>query len=173
MKPPIKFGLLFGITSVVITLLKYLINRELIFDTTISLVTGFGLSILFIILAIRADRGEDGGYSLGDGLKAGFITYAIGTLIGIIFTYILTNIIDPQLIQDGMAYTLKVTQSVMTKTADLMGLDEAQKAEMLAETIEAAKVNPFTPAKLMLSWVMNLIGGLVIALIAGAIMKRD
>lgn len=173
MRPPIKFGLIYGVTSIVLTLLKYVIKRELIFDTTMGLVTGFGLAILFVILAIRADRGEESGYSLGDGLKAGFITYAIGTLIATIFTYVLTNIIDPQLIQDGMAYTLKVTESMLNGTADLMGLDEAQKAEMLAEASKAAEVNPFTPAKLMIGWVMNLIGGLILALITAAIMKRD
>ncbi len=173
MKPFVKYGLLLFLVSAILTFLKYFVNREWLFDTTIGMITGTVLSILFVVLAIRADRADDGGYSLGDGLKTGFLTYAIGTFLGLILMYVLMNFIDPQLIVEAQEYTIRVTENMLEKTANIMGIDDATKAEMIAEATKASKeTNPFSIGNIALSYIFSLVFGLIIALIAAAIMKR-
>lgn len=173
MSTPVKYGLYYFLVSTGITLALYLVDRNLFFNTWISLVTGFGLSILFIYLAIKEDRNDEGGYTLAEGLKVGIITYAIGTFLGVVFTYILTNFIDPALIEEGIQFAKDIAQKSAETVANMTGMPEADKARMMAELADQEIPNPFTLSKLVLGWVMNLIGGLILSLIVAAIMKKN
>jgi hypothetical protein len=174
MTPPVKFGLYFFAASSGVTLIQYLTARDSIFNPTIGLITGIGFAILFIVLSIRADRAEEGGYTMAEGIKAGMITYGIGTLLSTIFIYLLINIIDPSLIDEAIAFTREIAEKTANTMAGFMGADETAKAEMMEEMNSQEITNPYTLGKMGISWVVGLIfPGLIIALISSAILKKN
>lgn len=171
MRPPIKYGLIFFGVSFGILLVRYFFMRESLFNTTSSSLIGLALSVLFVFLAIKEDRGGEPVYTLADGIKAGLITYAIGAALNNIALYLLVNVIDPSLIQEAIDYTIRISESMTESMAKVVGMDEAMKAEMLEEVKNNA-TNPFTAPALAFSTVISLIGGLIISLIVGAILRR-
>ena len=174
MTAPVKFGLYYFLTSTGILLIQYLAARESLFNPTIGIITSFLLPILFIVLSIKADRADEGGYTMAEGIKAGMITFGIGTFLSMIFTYVLFNIIDPALIDEGIQFAREIAEKTADTMAGLMGADEATKAEMLEEMNSQEMTNPFTIMTLGLGWVIGLIfPGLIIALISAAILKRN
>ncbi|WP_235299131.1 DUF4199 domain-containing protein [Portibacter marinus] len=174
MTEPVKYGLYYFAVSAGITLLLYLVNTNLIFNPTLSLLMSFGLPILFIILSIKADRADEPGYSMAEGIKAGMITFAIGTLLGALFTYILANVIDPTLGEKAIEFTREVAVKTAETMGGLLGADEAEKAKMVEEVGKQELPNPFSMTQLGLGWVISLIfPGLIISLIAAAILKKS
>jgi hypothetical protein len=174
MTPPVKYGLYFFLTSAAITLIQFFVARESLFSPTMGFVTGIGLAIVFIILAIREDRGGEGGYTIAEGLKAGMICYGIGTFLGVIFAFILYNYIDPTLIDEGIAFSKEIAEKTASTMGNIMGASEAQKTEMMNELAKQEIANPFTAVKLGLGWAIGLVfPGLIIALITSAVMKRS
>jgi hypothetical protein len=174
MTAPVKFGLYFFALSSGITLVQYLVARDSMLSPTIGLVTGIGFAILFIVLSIKADRSDESGYTMAEGIKAGMITYGVGTLLSAFFLYILANMIDPTLIDDVIVFQKEIAEKTADTMAGFMGADEAAKAEMMAEINAQEFTNPYTLGKLGLGWIVGLIfPGLIIALISSAILKRN
>lgn len=174
MTSPIKYGIYYFMATSGLMTVQYLINRASLFNTTLSMITGTGLSILFIVLAIKADRNDESGYTLADAVKAGMICFGVGSLLSLIYTYILFNIVDPTLITEALEYAKKVAQDAAGFVAKIGGMNEAQTAEMLAEIEKQEIPNPFTLTKLGMGWAFRLIfPGVIISLISGAIMKKD
>lgn len=174
MTAPVKYGLFFFAVSSGITLLEYLVNPELIFSPTWSTVLSFLLPIVFIVLSIRADRADEPGYSMAEGIKAGMITFAIGTLLSSVFMYILANIVDPSLGERAIEFAKEIATRTAEAMSGLMGADDADKARMLEEMEKQEIPNPFSLMQLGLGWVISLIfPGLIISLIAAAIMKKN
>lgn len=171
---PLQFGLYFFAVSSGITMIQYLVNKASIFNTTIGLITGIGLAILFVVMSIRADRADESGYTMAEGIKAGMITYGLGTLLSSIFIYLLINVIDPSLIEEAIAYTKEVAEKTANTMAGFMGADETARAEMLEEMNSQVMTNPYTIGKIGIGWIVGLIfPGLIIALISAAVLKRN
>lgn len=174
MTAPVKYGLIFFAVSSGISLIQYLINPELMFQPTLTTVLSFLLPIVFIVLSIRADRADEPGYSMAEGIKAGMITYAIGGFLSSVFIYILANIVDPSLNEQAIEFTKEFAAKTAEAMSGLMGADEAQQAQMLAELEKQEIPSPFSLGQLGLGWVIGLIfPGLIISLIAAAIMKKS
>ncbi|GLR16673.1 DUF4199 domain-containing protein [Portibacter lacus] len=174
MTPPVKYGLFFFLVSSGITLVQFLVAKESMFSPVLGMVLSIGLSILFIVLSIRADRDNEPGYTMAEGIKAGMITYGIGTLLSMAFMYVLANFIDPSLGDTAIELSKEIAAKTAETVANFGGLDEAQKAEMLSEMENQEIPNPFSIVQLGIGWVVSLIfPGLIISLIAAAIMKKN
>ena len=174
MSSPVKYGLLFFAASTILTLIQYFISQEMLFNTGIALASSIGFAILFIYLTIKEERGEESGYTIGDGIKAGMICFGLGTLLSTIFAFILFNIIDPSLIDAGIEFAQQIAEKTANTIANISGMDDSQKAEMMAEVAKQEFPNPFTAVKLGIGWVIGLIfPGIIISLIISAIMKRN
>ncbi len=174
MTAPVKYGLLFFLVSSGISIVEYFINKDLLFHPSLSMVLSIALPILFIILSIKADRADEPGYTLAEGLKAGMITYAIGTFLSTIFIYILANMIDPTLNDLAIEFAREIATKTAEAMSGFMGVDEAMQAEMMEEMSKQEIKSPFSLSSLGLGWVIGLIfPGIIISLIAAAILKKN
>lgn len=166
--PVIKNGLYYAGAVVLITSLLWLVNKNLLFSFTISFLVGLALPIIFMIMANRDRRDKQEGYlSFGEGVVASMGTYAIGSFIGIIFTWMLINYIDPSLIATQEEMAIKTAEGIV----EMFGGNE-EVMEDMREDLEGQDLNP-TLGKSLLGWIGNLlIPGLLFSLIVSAITKK-
>lgn len=173
MKTAIKFGVYYFIASALVTLIQYLINPELLFRPAVSLVLSLLVVTAFMVLLLKEEKKVTQPLTFGEGIKNTMVMYIIGSFFSIIFAYVLYNFIDPSLIERSIEYAQKIARSTAERVAEIGGLSEVDKVEMLEE-MEKQQVqsNPFTLSGLLLSWAINIIfPGLVLSLIISAIMK--
>jgi len=163
--PSVKYGVLGGFVSIIITLVLWFINPDYLLNY-VGTVTGFLVLIYFMYLAGKEARELSGGYiDFGEIFKYLFIAFVIMTLISTVFTYILYNFIDTGMIEREKEMAIKMVE----KMAAIIGSDDA-----LDETIDKIEEQDFTFSigKAIQGWVMWLIPGAIIAAIQGAIMKK-
>lgn len=174
MTAPVKFGLFYFLAASGLSLIQYLIARESLWSPSIGMISAFGFAILFIVLSIKADRADEPGYTIAEGIKAGMITFGIGTLLTSVFLYVLGNLIDPSLGDQAIEASKALAEKMATSVAGMMGADEAQQAEMLSEMSAQEFPNPYGIKNLGLGWVIGLIfPGLITALVSAAILKKN
>tara|TARA_S200000501_G_scaffold371636_1_gene415103 strand:+ start:1697 stop:2251 length:555 start_codon:yes stop_codon:yes gene_type:complete len=127
----VKAGLLVGLTSVLFTLVAYMISVETMTEWWFSLLTLVITIGLTIYLGISY-RSSIGGYiSFSESFKFSFIAMAISYVIGIIFSIVLYNVIDP-----GLAEIIK--QITVEKTVDMLE-SFGSSDEVIDATIEGVE----------------------------------
>lgn len=166
--PVIKNGLFYALASVLISLLLWMVNKALLFNTVVGILVGLALPIIFMIMANRERRDQQEGYlSFGEGIVTSLGTYAIGSFVGIVFTWVLINYIDPSLIE----LQQKVTMEASEKMLEMFGGNEEMIEEM-REKLEEDMINP-TLGQNLFGWAVSLLfPGLLFALIVAAITKK-
>ncbi len=160
--PSIKWGVYLAIASIASLLLFYLINPELIFSVNSYL--GFVITIAILVFACKEVRENSGGFaSFGEMFQTAFITFAIGSLIGVVFQYILMNFIDPGLIE----MQKEISIEAMEKMSSFIG-EEAM--EVAIEEVENS--NPTSIGKMGIGYIFMLVFGAILASIIALIMKK-
>ena len=153
-----NFGIILGLALVIYSILIYA------FDQVFNQTLGFGSYIIIIVIVFigtKKQRDESNGIlSYSKGLGTGVVISIIGTAIFAIFTYILYEIIDPDLIT-RLHY---IQEQEMIKT----GIDE--DSIKLAMTM----VKKYTNSLMMFFGVLVglSIFGIFISLITSAIIKK-
>jgi len=169
----IKWGMLYGLASVAFTMILFLINKNLLFDWKIALLSSLGLAVLFMILALKETREANEGYlGYGEAVKVALVTFVIGSFIGTIWMFVLYNFIDPTLFELEKEMALKTAEQM----ASMFGADEDVLEQMMDETREQMEAmgDSKSIGSLLGPWGISiLIPGLPIALIVGAIMKKS
>ena len=168
MNAGVKNGLIYGVLSIILTLVMYMVNPKLMMDWKVSLLVGFGVSLFFMINAAREEKSlNDGILTYGEALKTTFTVLAVGGILGTIFAYILFNFIDPSL-NDMMQQNIVETTESMMKW---LGAPE----EEIDKAIEKLEENPasFTPGTAALQYIQMLFLGLIYALIVSAFVKKN
>jgi ABC-type antimicrobial peptide transport system permease subunit len=158
----IKYGLLLGITKVIIELLNYAFGDLYVRPPWVGIL-GFLAFIGFIIWAIKDFKDLNEGYlNLGDAIKTGLGVSLIAGFIGAVFMYILIHYIEPDFIQKSLEAQ---EQLMLEKNPDM---DEATLEMALDMTKKF-----MTPASILsITLAGTLIGGLLVSLIAGLIMQK-
>jgi len=164
----VKNGLFFGAATVALYLVIYIINKRLLFSPVFGPMVSLVIPIVFMVLAAKATRNnQEGVMTFGESLSATFLTFVIGSLIYSAFSYLMTNIIDPSLLEIGKEIALEA----LDKVSGVFGMSEDQLDQM-REAIEDGGGNGF--ANTAIAWAFSLIfPGFIIALIISAIMKRN
>jgi hypothetical protein len=109
----LKFGLILGVVSILSQLILYLIDPTLVLDYKIGLGTGILVSCVCIYLAQKeVKEAEDGFLSFGESFVAGWKTYAIGSLLAVLFTYVLFNFIDTSLLEIQKEQAIEMIESM-------------------------------------------------------------
>ncbi len=122
----IKYGVLSGLLSIIITVVLYVISPSMLLSWTASIL-GILVPIVFMFIAATATKKRNAGYlTFGQGFFSAYSTYIIASIIGVLFTYVLYNYIDP-----GLNALLK--EYAVTSTIWMMELFGAN-----ADTIEQA-----------------------------------
>lgn len=131
----------------------------------------------FLYLSLKETRYlQEGFLSFGEGLKASVLTYMIGTLIGVIFTFLLVNYIDPDLLVLIKESATAMSDDVTNWMGNLAGMPEEElekvKEDMEAE-LESQNLGSFSVGIAILTWLQSLIGGVILSLIMSAFMKKN
>ena len=159
----INFGIILGLTSVLFQLMLYFFDMHYKNDSTagiVSLIIMIGI-IFYSLTQFR--KSNEGFISLSDSLKIGMGASLVSSLIGIVYTQILVNFIDPD---------------TLTKSLELsMETIRIQNPEMPQEAIETVRsVQEKMSSPLILSAVQIIFAlffGFIVSLISGLIVKKS
>lgn len=159
----VTYGLYLGFASLLVAVLNYAFGNIYKPHWVINVVN-FIISIAFIVLGIKAFKSLNNGFlKIGEAIKIGLGISLISALISIFYILIFTNVIEPNFQENMRAY---LEQMYLTKFPDM---DEA----MVENAVNMA--SKFTSPVMMSAFMLvgSLFFGLLISLIAGAIMKKD
>ena len=163
--PSVKYGVMGGIASIVITLILWFINPDYLLNY-VGTVIGFVVLIYFMYMAGKEARELSDGYiDFGEIFKYLFITFVVMTLISTIFNYILFNYIDSSMLERQKEIAIKAAEKMATMLGGEDALDE------ITDKIEEQDFS-YTIGKAIQGWVFGMIIGAIIAAIQGAIMKK-
>lgn len=158
-KLALKYGIILGAIGIVFNLMLYSQDLHYQIDVKRILFT-IGLGLVFIIVgsifAILEFRKQNNGYvSFAEGLKIGIGMALISGIIGIIFSFVLMKVIDPEMEQKALEYSTN------------MLLESGMPVEQVQKQIESQKnPNPFLQVAggLIFNLFLGLIGSLIPAL---------
>lgn len=164
----LKYGLILGAISIISTLSFYLIDPNLLMNFKIGMGTGVVLACVCIFLAQKeVKEAVDGFLSFGEAFTTGWKTYAIGSLLAILFTYVLFNFIDNSLIELQKEKAIEMIESM----AERFDMPE----ENLDAEIEKIENNENTGlGQYLLNWGFAiLIIGSILSALMGAFTKNN
>ena len=162
----LKWGLILGMTDIIIYLLAYIIDKSVMASMTLGLAM-WVINIILLIIPVTIKRKELGGLiSFNDAFVICFVVFIGGALLQTIFNYILYNLIDPGLTEFIKQKTIETTTALMEK----LGTPQ----ESIDKAIDDIQSKDFsqTPARISAQFLFMLVYGGIISLIIGAIFKR-
>ncbi|SHI97430.1 DUF4199 domain-containing protein [Pseudozobellia thermophila] len=163
-KIALKYGLIIGIIGIVFNLMLY--SQDLHYQIDIKrILFTIGLGLIFIvvgsIIGIKEFKKQNNGYvSFGEGMKIGIGMALISGIIGIIFSFVLTKVIDPEMEQKAIEY------------ATNMMLESGMDPEAIDKQMESQK-NPNVLWKVAGGLIFNLFIGFVGSLFPALILKKQ
>lgn len=160
----LRWGAIFGLILVIISLLIYIIDITIIVSSYISILW-LAIFIGFGIFVGRDLRSKLGGYlSFKSAFLHALVVFAIGGFIGTLFDFILYNYIDPEiipiLIDSQMETTMKAMETFGGGSTDMM--------DNMADGIEKG----YTIQAQALGFLWKLVLYALGALIVGGINKK-
>jgi|SRR5688572_26324374 len=145
----LKFGLILGLVSVVQSLVVFALGSNPFTNNWLNTTIAILISVGAVIFAQKAFKdGGDGFMSYGQGLGIAMVVSMVAIVIGMVFSYIYINFIDPS-----------AFEAVWEKAAEDMQA-QGQSEEQMEMGLEWGR---------KLFWVFYLIGGAFWALIIGLI----
>jgi hypothetical protein len=161
-EPPIgntvlRYGLISGAVSIVISLLLYLleVNTMTISGIVTTFLLAIGGAFLMVFLAVKYQRDQlMGGFiSFGKAMVIGLLVTLIGSIISGLWNWLLFNVIDPE-------YVDRLKQLFVDTWGDKMGQDQLEDALTRFDDIGEFGKN----------LINGTVGGVVIGLLAGLVM---
>ena len=171
--PGLKWGIyLAAILVLTTTVLKFVAPRML-FSIPLGLLMSLVVPIVFMVLSGRELRFMQEGYlSFGEALKNSILVLAIGSLISILYEYLLFNFIDTSLLELQKEAIIEMGDW-MTNLMESSGVPEEQldeQREALKEQAEATVHQTF--GQTILGWMGTMLFGFIPASIVSAIIKK-
>jgi energy-coupling factor transporter transmembrane protein EcfT len=163
----VKFGLILGMVSAIITVLAYVI------DPTYLANMWFGFTMLFLFFGLViyggiSYRKEIGGFmDFGPAYVHGFVVFVMIGIIGLVMNMLMHNVIDPNLKETLIESSTEQATSMM-EGFGLSGdaLDEAMEKQR--ESME----DQFSNGGMVKGFFISLLVYAVIALITGLIVRK-
>lgn len=161
-KSILTYGVIFGIISVLLGVVMYVTNSYLDPHWSFAII-GFFIFIIIIPMGIKAFKKENGGFlSVGEAIKVGVGIALIAGIITALWSLLLSNVLVP----DYYEQMADVQRAKMLEYAPNMSesqLDAAMETNSMFSS-------PWITVALTL--VMNMFFGLLVALVAGLVMKE-
>lgn len=153
-------------------LIRYLVNAQSMFTALdIGSILSTIISVVLMVVATQQTRKAKGGFmSFGEAFKVSFLTYAIGSFIGVVFLYVFINFIDTNLQEIYIEASISISESMMRwfGTPEDVIMDAITQAE---ENIEMANITGI--ANFLIGTLQAvMIFGLPISAIIAAILKK-
>jgi len=161
----LRYGLFAGLGTIVVMLLLYMLNAEMIFGWALQ---ATWLIYLFCMYkAVDDTKNENDGFiSLKEGFTAAFIVFAVANLLYIVFYYVLVNVIDPSLMDIQIEKGIEAVE----KVAEFAGMSEEELDDAIAEVEKGMQPSI---SQTLLGYLMSLIGGAIPSVIMAAIFKKE
>ncbi|WP_397363136.1 DUF4199 domain-containing protein [Olleya sp. R77988] len=157
----LNHGLYYAIFSIAVVVILYALKMQQ--NLAIGIINVLGTVGIFVLAIIAYKKSNDDQLTLGQAIKVGLATAAIGGLIVAIYTYIHYTYLQPEFIE---AIREKALEDMYRQNPDLT-----------SEQVESAQgmMNIFTSAGFIgtVSIIGSLIYGLVVSLIAGLVLKSE
>lgn len=161
----IKWGIILGLISIIITLVVYLIDITLLAKSAVGIVI-FVVYIAALIYAGRDYRSKLGGYmSFGKAFTHAFVVLVIAGFIGVVFNYLLFNVIDPDIVPVLVEAQMENAMKAMEAFG---GNSNTEMIDGMAEGIK----DGYTLKGQAIGFLWSLIIYAIGALIVGAINKK-
>lgn len=161
MPTALRYGLIAGVVSVIVSLLMYLLDLHT--NQGLATVVSIAMLVTFIYLAQKSHRDNDlGGYmKFGRAIGVGMLTVLFMAIVGAVYNFIFFEFIDSSILEES----LREAENKMLERG--MSDDDIDQAMNITKIF----VNPvfFAATALFFSGVL----GLIVSLITGAITKRD
>lgn len=159
----ITYGLLLGGISIVFNLMLFFLGMHYEQSTAVGIVSIVIMIGVLLFAFIQYKKSNDGFISLSEAIKIGLGASLISAILGILYTFLLTEVLDP-----GM----------MEKVLDLqMEKIRANNPEMSQEAMDATRSmsekfsTPFIRSAIQL--IIALFIGFIVSLIGGLIVKKS
>jgi len=165
----VKGGALIGLVSIILMMLVYVIDVNLLVDWKFSIASLILIIVLFVVIG-KKYRNEymEGFMRFGEAFKFVFIGAIISSILVSIFSIILYNVIDPELPEIITEQALKNTESMM----ESFGTPSETIDETL-EQMEEDMANNFSAGGILANSWAWLLAAAFYGLIAGAIIKKS
>ena len=159
----IIYGIILGSISVVFQLMLFLLDMHYKNDSTAGIVALLITSGVLVYSFIVFKKNNEGYMTLSEALKIGLGVSLISAIIGIIYTQLLVNVLDPDTMQKSLELSI-----------DNM---RAQNPEIPQEALETARsIQEKMSSPLIFSAVQiifSLFFGFIISLVGGLIIKKS
>lgn len=181
MKLALRYGLYYGIASIVTIFVRYFFFKDWLFDVIPVYTVTMVLPIIFMVLSCLAYRqANEGVMELGEGIRAAWVTYAVGALLSILGTFLLFNIIDPSLkdfakVKFDTMMENQVDWMNSTVGDDDLVQNEIDKEELKSNSNKMLEMmgDPYRLSFLMMNYFINLLfPGIIFALIIALVLRK-
>lgn len=159
----INNGLLLGLLTVIFSVILYVTNMHLE-QSPLTIVVSTILTVGVLIYAYNQYKKASGGFmSVGQGLKLGMGIIVISILIGVIWNYLLMNVIEPTMLEQMQ----EIQMEKMIESNPNMTQSQIDAAKEMSDKFSS----PGIIAAFQIG--MGLIFGFILSLITTLIMKRN
>jgi hypothetical protein len=159
----ITYGTLLGGISVAFQLMLYFLDMHYKNDSTAGIVSLIIMIGVLIYAFIQFKKQNEGYLSLSEALKIGLGISLVSALIGVVYTLILTNVLDPDSMQKSLEFTM---DKVRAENPEI-----PQEALDTTRSIQEKMSSPLILAAVQI--IFALFFGFIISLIGGLIVKKS
>ncbi|MFZ1703880.1 MAG: DUF4199 domain-containing protein [Saprospiraceae bacterium] len=162
----VKFGSYYAILNILMTLVIYLLQPELLFNMYFGWIWLVVLIVFMVLATSEKKKRNDGFITLQNGFKESWLTLVIGMGISILFNYVLMNFIDAELLTMQKEAQIQAVESI----AKSWNLPE-ENVQKQIEEINSQEGVGF--GKTIMSYAVFLVVGAIPAIIIAAVMKKS
>ncbi|MDE0472268.1 MAG: DUF4199 domain-containing protein [Ekhidna sp.] len=164
----IRSGLIIGVIGIIISLLLYIVDVALFANWWLIIILGVVNLILITVFGIKY-RNENGGFiTFKESYIYSVISMIVLVLIGTIFSYVLFNIVNPDLPE--------IIADIAVENAEAMMEKFETSEDIMDEAIEKSRqdtLDGFTPAGILKGGGIRILVNLAVCLIIAAIIKKN
>ena len=159
----ITFGVILGSISVAFQLMLFFLDMHYKNDSTAGIVSLIIMIGVLLYSFISFKKQNEGFLSLSEALKIGIGVSLVSALIGIVYTQILVNFLDP----DTMKKSLEMSMDTMRAENPEMPQEALDTARSMQEKMSSPLI--FSAVQIIFA----LFFGFIISLIGGLIVKKS
>ena len=159
----ITFGVILGSISVAFQLMLFFLDMHYKNDSTAGIVSLIIMIGILLYSFISLKKQNEGFLSLSEALKIGIGVSLVSALIGIVYTQILVNFLDP----DTMKKSLELSMDTMRAENPEMPQEALDTARSMQEKMSSPLI--FSAVQIIFA----LFFGFIISLIGGLIVKKS
>lgn len=164
-----KIGLIFGGIFGVLSFINGYFSMQGMYGTgTTFFLTLALLIVLLVVAAIQYKKSNEGFASFGELLRLFFVITFIGTLLGMLLSYIYMSTMS----EETMSAMLDRIIETQMNMYESVGMDEATLSKM-SDELENKRDELFTPSTMAIGSIMNMFLYFLVSLVPAAIMKKN